>query len=1026
MISFPRYACAGRVAAAVAVAALAVTAVVPASTFGAFAEDGPAAAGPADARPAANGPVSGSDGAETAVTNVLLGKLPITNSTHMVGDGDSTTPQVPLFNPAAATDGDTRLDPAGRNITRVNAGEETGGADNGYAHWDDVYLQYDLGESRDITAVNLWHNGYADAVSVFKNVRVEVADTADFAQSTVLGEPGDWEETVATKLAPQIVAPDAPVTARYVRIWQRGHYIRNTTSSWAGYSNGVAFREIEVMARLKEGESQPPAQETRNIAFGRIPYVYGLAPTNIEAISDGKTDGYAVHNSTGERWLQFEYRNTYRIRKVVLSLAAGTYPSIRVGVAASPVSSGRSIYDRTNVTVGDKPITITIADNDAVYGSSVRFTVNAGDGLPTRYSEVEIWASGESFDEARPDYHAPDSPYDQLVWSDEFNGDAVDETKWNIIEGMANHAAIYNRDAVNIRKDNDGSYLDIKSKNLGSTDALVQAVGLDDYDGSPLNPKVTWSSGRVEAKNKFSFQYGRIAVRAKPNDSQGIWPAIWMLAQDETGHDEIDVLEYLGQDPWGAWTTNHFGILGVNKGSQGQENSNYESWSQSFHVFEAEWSPDAITFFIDGRRVFSTTAGRNDGRDGMHARPMFPILETQVGDGWVGDVDYERQNTKQDSDFLIDWVRVYQASNQPVARFDDLDDAALSGNGSGVSTAAGANAVTGEPSYRIAAASRTEGLTAVRGGTEPWANKNNFYYGGQPRYETSRLMRAADASGEQSLTYHVPGVRDAHLTAYYQTLPDRTVATSAGDAGVSIRKALSGDANVDFRVETSPDGQSWSRFDGVRVVDNFIEVHPGYARTTFDAYALPEGTAWVRVVFPEVHGVRYVTGAGAETAVQPEDIQLAKVTFLQNRDAAMSAATPEPDAAPSEPGAAPADPGVTPSEPGVVPSEPGVAPAAPGAVPSVPGVTPSASGATFSAPGTTPAQPGVGAAGSAAAGSAASAGAAATKLPATGVASAGVLAVAVIAVTLALGLLVLRRRRMLKQAMSGSETAMSA
>lgn len=55
----------------------------------------------------------------------------------------------------------------------------------------------------------------------------------------------------------------------------------------------------------------------------------------------------------------------------------------------------------------------------------------------------------------------------------------------------------------------------------------------------------------------------------------------------------------------------------------------------------------------------------------MRSRPMFPILETQVGDGWVGDVDY----TKQDSNFLVDWVRVYQFEGQPVTRFDDLDGA---------------------------------------------------------------------------------------------------------------------------------------------------------------------------------------------------------------------------------------------------------------------------------------------------------------------------------------------------------------
>lgn len=56
----------------------------------------------------------------------------------------------------------------------------------------------------------------------------------------------------------------------------------------------------------------------------------------------------------------------------------------------------------------------------------------------------------------------------------------------------------------------------------------------------------------------------------------------------------------------------------------------------------------------------------------MHSRPMFPIPETQVGDGWVGDVDYTKQATKQDSNFLVDWVRVYQSEGQPVTRFDDL------------------------------------------------------------------------------------------------------------------------------------------------------------------------------------------------------------------------------------------------------------------------------------------------------------------------------------------------------------------
>ena len=64
--------------------------------------------------------------------------------------------------------------------------------------------------------------------------------------------------------------------------------------------------------------------------------------------------------------------------------------------------------------------------------------------------------------------------------------------------------------------------------------------------------------------------------------------------------------------------------------------------------------------------------------------------------------------------------------------------------------------------YRIAPASRTEGLTAVSNGDAAWQNKNNFYYGGQPRYETSRshavpLMQGRFACAAARNTLPNPG-----------------------------------------------------------------------------------------------------------------------------------------------------------------------------------------------------------------------------------------------------------------------------
>lgn len=817
-------------------------------------------------------------GEELVDANIMLGLQPTTNSTHKIVVGGPTVPQVLIQNPSNATDGIKAGSNDDSNNTKIIAGMESGGEDNGYAGWDHVYLQYDFGKIRDVKQIDLYRNTYDAAVSDFKNVKVELSDTEDFANSTVVFAEGDYKETTDNKGQAQSIVLGAPVKAQYIRIWGKGHYIQNTNSSWKGYSNGVLFNEIEVIASVPKSEipTPPPEAEARNIAAGKIPNVRGLTPTNIEAITDGKADNnYAVHNSLGNRWLQFEYRNSYFMKEIKFKLEEGTYKSVKVSVSSAPTDKGEVVFDESNWTQGEDMTVIDLGEGKL--GKYVRFTVNKEDNSPAKYSEIEIWATGKNFDESKPEYVAPESKYDTLVWSDEFNGDTVDETKWNIIDGMANHGAIYNRGAVSIKKDGENSYLAINSKNYETTEKLIEAVGWDQYQDQKLKDSVTWSSGRVESKDKFSFQFGRMAVRAKPNDSQGIWPAIWLLCQDETGHDEIDVLEYLGQEAWDAWTTNHFGILDENKASDGIVTKNYEAWCQDFHVFEVEWDPEIIKFFIDGVQVHSTTAGKDDGRDGMHTRPMFAILETQVGDGWVGPVDYTKQETKQDSDYLIDWVRVYQTADQPVARFDNLESISNGKN----------------DRYYIAPESHTDGLMELYDGEESYESKDNFYYGGQPRYEASRVA-VKEGATDQSLVYHIPEVKDVHLTTYYQTLEGVKEVTKPGDLkGKSMRSSLKDGADLDFKIYTSADGEDWTRFENVKIVDNFPEPNPSYARHTFDAYGLPEGTNYVKVEFPNYEGAEYTQKNGEVTKVKNTDIQLAKVTFLQEKGAAVPEPEPE-------------------------------------------------------------------------------------------------------------------------------------
>ena len=139
----------------------------------------------------------------------------------------------------------------------------------------------------------------------------------------------------------------------------------------------------------------------------------------------------------------------------------------------------------------------------------------------------------------------------ELVWSDEFDGEALDTEKWS--------PNIWPARKVN---DEDQAYTG-RAKNLRVEDGkLVIEAHLEDYEGAK------YTSGRVHSDGKGDFLYGRFEVRAKLPAGKGSWAAIWMLPSDpfryatkcEEGEDwqgsstcdawpnsgEIDIMEHVG------------------------------------------------------------------------------------------------------------------------------------------------------------------------------------------------------------------------------------------------------------------------------------------------------------------------------------------------------------------------------------------------------------------------------------------------------------------------------------------------
>ncbi|APU68293.1 family 16 glycosylhydrolase [Christiangramia flava] len=231
-----------------------------------------------------------------------------------------------------------------------------------------------------------------------------------------------------------------------------------------------------------------------------------------------------------------------------------------------------------------------------------------------------------------------ETQFNNLVWSDEFDGDSLDTDSWNFETGNGtngwgnNELQYYLQDNVTVQ---DGS--------LFITAKRESESGFD------------FTSGRITTQDKYEFTYGRVEARIKLPEGVGTWPAFWMLGANfdgvgwpETG--EIDILEWVGKEPGRIQSALHF--PGNSGGNAVVGPSTIENPSSEFHTYTAEWTEDAITFLLDGEVYFTFD---NDS-DKPFNKDFFLILNVAMGGNLGGDVD----PAFSESAMEIDYVKVYQ------------------------------------------------------------------------------------------------------------------------------------------------------------------------------------------------------------------------------------------------------------------------------------------------------------------------------------------------------------------------------
>jgi beta-glucanase (GH16 family) len=240
-----------------------------------------------------------------------------------------------------------------------------------------------------------------------------------------------------------------------------------------------------------------------------------------------------------------------------------------------------------------------------------------------------------------------------LTWSDEFNGpngSPADPKKWNVATGGKgfgnNELETYTARLVNAQQ---------KDGNLVIT---AQKEDLTGPDGVPRH----YTSARLNTQHHFAQRYGRFEARIQLPVGKGIWPAFWLLGDDhENNHwpncGEIDILETIGA-PNTMYSTVHGPGYSGSKGLSTKYVLNTgQQLDNAFHLYEVEWSPNNIKFFLDDHLIVERTPDDlPPGTKWVYDHPFYVLLNLAVGGNWPGDPD---DTTKFPQQMLVDYVRVY-------------------------------------------------------------------------------------------------------------------------------------------------------------------------------------------------------------------------------------------------------------------------------------------------------------------------------------------------------------------------------
>ncbi len=263
--------------------------------------------------------------------------------------------------------------------------------------------------------------------------------------------------------------------------------------------------------------------------------------------------------------------------------------------------------------------------------------ISCGDNK-TNDADTEKEETDMSKNELPVEYKEIDGVKYKLTFYDDFDGDKLDTTKWELCPEW--------------QRQNVGGYWNNKMTELDGKGHLVLSADIN-KDGTPI-------SGAVRTKGIFEQAKGYFEIKCTVQSAPGFWSAFWLMCpeQKNIGNGacdgaEIDIFEAHNVNTKGINHAIHWDGYGEHHRSISTSVTSEVCYDGGYHTYALLWTDTAYIFYIDGVESYRISEG-DDNYPGCNQFPTYLKISLEFGT-WAGKYDIA---TLPDG-ISVDYVKVY-------------------------------------------------------------------------------------------------------------------------------------------------------------------------------------------------------------------------------------------------------------------------------------------------------------------------------------------------------------------------------